>query len=167
MQGCGCNAWTSLKDKIGCNSGLRGGLLQAKQDECILHEVGWEEIIGNWFQCLRCCWELLLSTHGARIAALHRIKDDWEAAQLSGLRESVKPTFLGSMVCNELYYWATRSRKTCLERISNSHCKSRGLNVLLASLWRCSFSTSDLRYIDPIQSHPIQHLGLSVLISSI
>ena len=114
MQGCGCNAWTSLKDKIGCNSGLRGGLLQAKQDECILHEVGWEEIIGNWFQCLRCCWELLLSTHGARIAALHRIKDDWEAAQLSGLRESVKPTFLGSMVCNELYYWATRSRKTCL-----------------------------------------------------
>ena len=38
---------------------------------------------------------------------------------------------------------------------------------LLASLWRCSFSTSDLRYIDPIQSHPIQHLGLSVLISSI
>ena len=114
MQGCGCNAWTSLKDKIGCNSGLRGGLLQAKQDECILHEVGWEEIIGNWFQCLRCCWELLLSTHGARIAALHRIKDDWEAAQLSGLRESVKPTFLWSMVCNELYYWATRSRKTCL-----------------------------------------------------
>ena len=114
MQGCGCNAWTNLKDKIGCNSGLRGGLLQAKQDECILHEVGWEEIIGNWFQCLRCCWELLLSTHGARIAALHRIKDDWEAAQLSGLRESVKPTFLGSEVCNELYYWATRSRKTCL-----------------------------------------------------
>ena len=114
MQGCSCNAWTSLKDKIGCNSGLRGGLLQAKQDECILHEVGWEEIIGNWFQCLRCCWELLLSTHGARIAALHKIKDDWEAAQLSGLRESVKPTFLGSMVCNELYYWATRSRKTRL-----------------------------------------------------
>ena len=100
--------------KFGCNSGLRGGLLQAKQDECILHEVGWEEIIGNWFQCLRCCWELLLSTHGARIAALHRIKDDWEAAQLSGLRESVKPTFLGSMVCNKLYYWATRSRKTRL-----------------------------------------------------
>ena len=36
--------------------------------------------------------------------------------------------------------------------------------LLLASLWRCSFSTSGLRYIDPIQS---RHLGLSVLISSI
>ena len=52
----------------------------------------------------------------------------------SGLSESVKPTFLGSEVCNELYYWATRSRKTCLERISNSHCKSRGLNVLFGRM---------------------------------
>ena len=52
----------------------------------------------------------------------------------SGLSESVKPTFLGSEVCNELYYWATRSRKTCLKRISNSHCKSRGLNVLLGRM---------------------------------
>ena len=36
-------------------------------------------------------------------------------------------------------------------------------SLLLASLWRCSFSTSDLRYIDI----SIRHLGLSVLISSI
>ena len=26
------------------------------------------------------------------------------------------------------------SRKTCLKRISNSHCKSRGLNVLLGRM---------------------------------
>ena len=41
----------------------------------------------------------------------------------SGLSESVKPTFLGSEVCNDLYYWATRSRKPCLSPfISTTWC---------------------------------------------
>ena len=50
-------------------------------------------------------------------------------------------------------------------RIPNSvlvMVKSMWSLKLLASLWRCSCSTSDLRYID-IQS---RHLGLSVLINS-
>ena len=58
----------------------------------------------------------------------------------SGLSESVKPTFLGSEVCNELYYWATRSRKTCLKRISNLLCLQS--HSLIVTGFRCNASSN-------------------------